>query len=91
VRGHREHLPPDTTGPRPIADDPDVRRDLSSWVAAHDEAELRAMVEDVADRVMAGSPAAPRNSHPIPTLPQTPTWGRRWTIRRRWPGCGPRL
>lgn len=51
--------PPDTSGPRPAEDDPDVRRNLTSWLAARGETEVRAVVEDLADQIMAGGdPAA---------------------------------
>ncbi len=62
--------PPDTSGPRPDGDEPDVRRSLTSWLAARGEAHLRPLVEDLAGQVMAGIAAGAPEFPPDPDAPR---------------------
>lgn len=62
--------PPDTSGPRPAADDPDSRRNPTSWLAARGEDQIRPLIGDLADQVMAGIAAGAPEFPPDPETPR---------------------
>ncbi len=62
--------PPDTSGPCPASDEPDVRRNLTSWLAAHEgEAGIRRRVEAVTAQIMTGVDAGAPELPPGPDDP----------------------
>jgi pimeloyl-ACP methyl ester carboxylesterase len=67
--------PPITTGPRPVANEPDPRRNLTSWLAAQGESHLRPHVQaaavDIMATIEAGGPEVLRDPH-MPDSPATP-------------------
>lgn len=61
--------PPDTSGPRPADDEPDVRRNVTSWLAARGEAEIRPLVERMAQQIMAAVTSGGPEFPPDPDFP----------------------
>lgn len=62
--------PPDTSGPCPVPEEHDVRRDLTSWIAVREgEPGIRPRVEAVAAQIMAGIGAGGPELPPDPDDP----------------------
>ncbi len=68
--------PPDTSGPRPAPDGPDVRRDATSWLAVHEgETRIRSQVQAAGAQIMAGIMSGGPEVPPDPDNPAFATAG----------------
>lgn len=61
--------PPDVSGPAPDEDEDDPRRNLTSWLAARGEAQLRPHIEEATHQIMASIEAGGPEVLPDPDAP----------------------